>query len=141
MSDSLLKTSYEDSIYSIALARPAKRNAINDRLLAAIDRALDHRPEEARVVVLSGEGQHFCAGLDLSEHQHREPFGVMLHSQGWHRVFRRIQHGGVPVIAALHGDQAGSSSRSGQEVFSSESACPRSSLPRYRRKKLTARAL
>ncbi len=103
MSETLVRTAFDDAVYSITLARPAKRNAISDRLLAAIDGALDQRPEAARVIVLAGEGEHFCAGLDLSEHQHRDPFGVMLHSQGWHRVFRRIQHGGIPVIAALRG--------------------------------------
>lgn len=103
MSERLIQTSSEEAIYTITLARPAKRNAINDRLLAAIDAALDQRPEGTRAIILAAQGEHFCAGLDLSEHQHRDPFGVMLHSQGWHRVFHRIQHGGIPVIAALHG--------------------------------------
>ena len=53
--------------------------------------------------MIAGDGEHFCAGLDLSEHQHRDPFGVALHSRNWHRVFDKIQHGGIPVIAALHG--------------------------------------
>ena len=103
VSESLIQTSFDESIYTITLTRPAKRNAISDRLLAAIDGALNRQPEGTRAIVLAGAGEHFCAGLDLSEHQHREPFGVMLHSQGWHRVFHRIQHGGIPVIAALHG--------------------------------------
>jgi len=103
MTEALIRTSLDDGIYTITLARPAKRNAISDRLLAALDEALDRRPEGARAIVLAGDGEHFCAGLDLTEHQHRDPFGVMLHSQGWHRVFRRIEHGGIPVVAALHG--------------------------------------
>lgn len=103
MSDSLVKTALEDSIYTITLARPAKRNAINDDLLAALEGALNNQPERARVIVLAAEGEHFCAGLDLSEHQHRDPYGVTQHSQWWHRVFRRMEHGGVPVVAALRG--------------------------------------
>jgi len=103
MTEQLVRTSYEDDIYTVTLARPAKRNAISDRLLAAIDEAFATVPDSARVIVLAGEGEHFCAGLDLTEHQHREPFGVMKHSQGWHRVFSRIQNGGIPVVAALHG--------------------------------------
>jgi enoyl-CoA hydratase/carnithine racemase len=90
-------------IYTITLNRPAKRNAISDRLLDALDQAWEARPQEARVVILAGAGDHFCAGLDLSEHQHRDPFGVMLHSQGWHRLFNKIQMTGVPVVAVLHG--------------------------------------
>ncbi len=103
MQDSLVRIALEGKVYLLTLARPVKRNAVNDRLLRAIESAFDAIPPEARVVVLAGDGDHFCAGLDLSEHQHREPFGVMQHSQWWHRVFRRIQLGGIPVVAALHG--------------------------------------
>lgn len=103
MTEQLVKTTSEDGIYTILLARPDKRNAISDRLLEALERAWDARPAEARVVILNGAGDHFCAGLDLSEHQHREPSGVMLHSQGWHRVFGRIHQTGIPVVAVLHG--------------------------------------
>ena len=103
MSETLIKTSFDDAIYSVVLNRPAKRNAVSDHLLAALEAAFMATPEGTRAIVLAGAGDHFCAGLDLAEHQHREPFGVMLHSQGWHRIFNRIQMGGTPVIAALHG--------------------------------------
>lgn len=103
MSEQLARTSYEDNIYTVTLARPAKRNAISDRLLAAVAEAFEAAPEDTRVIILAGDGEHFCAGLDLTEHQHREPFGVMKHSQGWHRVFSRIHNGGIPVVAALQG--------------------------------------
>jgi enoyl-CoA hydratase/carnithine racemase len=101
VTEHLIKTSFADSIYTIMLARPAKRNAISDRLLAALEKAWDAAPEDTRAVILAGEGEHFCAGLDLTEH--REPFGVMKHSQGWHRVFNKIQMSGMPVIAVLQG--------------------------------------
>lgn len=103
MSEPLVKTSYEETIYTVTLARPEKRNAVSDRLLAALEQALIATPADTRVIILAGEGKHFCAGLDLSEHQHREPFGVMQHSRGWHRIFDRIQNGGIPVVAALQG--------------------------------------
>lgn len=103
MSETLVKTSLDDTIYTITLARPAKRNAVSDRLLAALEEALVATPDDTRVIILAAEGKHFCAGLDLSEHQHREPFGVMQHSRGWHRIFDRLQNGGIPVVAALQG--------------------------------------
>ncbi len=102
-SEKLVRTSSEDHIYTVTLARPEKRNAVSDRLLAALEQALIATPEGTRAIVLAGDGEHFCAGLDLSEHQHREPFGVMLHSRGWHRIFDRIQNGGIPVVAAMQG--------------------------------------
>ena len=103
MTDKLVTHSLDGLVYTITLSRPAKRNAISDRLLDALEKAWEARPPEARVVILAGAGDHFCAGLDLSEHQHREPSGVMMHSQGWHRVFGKIHQTGIPVVAVLHG--------------------------------------
>lgn len=103
MSDQLVKMVFEDEIYTITLARPEKRNAVSDSLLKSLEEALEKTPEGTRVIILAGEGGHFCAGLDLAEHQHREPFGVMKHSQWWHRIFNRIQMGGIPVVAAMQG--------------------------------------
>jgi enoyl-CoA hydratase/carnithine racemase len=103
MTEPFVTTARDGVVYSIQLARPRKRNAVSDRLLMALEAALLDTPDGTRVIILSGQGEHFCAGLDLSEHQRREPFDVMQHSQTWHRIFHRVQHGGIPVIAVLHG--------------------------------------
>jgi enoyl-CoA hydratase/carnithine racemase len=87
----------------VRLDRPAKRNAVNDALIASLEKFFEAPPAEAKAVVLAGNGEHFCSGLDLSEHEHRDAFGVMQHSQMWHRVFEKIQFGALPVVAALHG--------------------------------------
>ena len=99
--------SIEDGIAHLRLNRPAKRNAVNNGLLQDIEAALDGMGAYATVVVISGEGAHFSAGLDLSEHQVRTPFEVLQHSQWWHRVFHKVQFGGRPVVAALHGAVVG----------------------------------
>lgn len=85
------------------LARPEKRNAINDALIDEIEALFRAPPEAARAIVLHGEGGHFSAGLDLSEHKARDAFEVMQHSRRWHRAFEALQFGRVPVVAALHG--------------------------------------
>jgi len=103
LSEPLVLTSQEGNVYTITLNRPAKRNAVSDRLLEALEKAWDAQPDGTRAIILAASGDHFCAGLDLSEHQHREPFGVMLHSQNWHRLFNKIQLSGMPVIAAMQG--------------------------------------
>ena len=99
--------SIEDGIAHLRLNRPAKRNAVNNGLLQDIEAALDGLGADATVVVISGEGAHFSAGLDLSELQVRSPFEVLQHSQWWHRVFHKVQFGGRPVVAALHGAVVG----------------------------------
>ncbi|MET0879627.1 MAG: crotonase/enoyl-CoA hydratase family protein, partial [Tardiphaga sp.] len=52
---------------------------------------------------IHGIGDHFSAGLDLSELSERDATAGLMHSRMWHRVFDAIQHARVPVIAALQG--------------------------------------
>ena len=94
---------HDGPIAYLAFNRPAKRNAVNDTLVSAIDAFFSDIPAGVKVVVLSGNGGHFSAGLDLSEQVRREPQQVMRHSRNWHAVVNRIQYGGVPVVAALTG--------------------------------------
>lgn len=99
----LLDVRVDGVIAHLTLARPEKRNALNDRLIDALDTFFRAPPDGVRVVVLSGAGGNFSSGLDLSEHVHREPPEVMRHSRRWHDVMDRIQFGGLPVVAVLQG--------------------------------------
>ena len=56
---------------------------------------------------LAGEGDHFSAGLDLTELTERDTFAGVEHSRSWHRAFERIEFGSVPVVAVLHGAVVG----------------------------------
>jgi len=87
----------------LAFNRPAKRNAINDAVIEALGAYFADVPASVKVIVLSGNGGHFSAGLDLGEQVRREPLEVLRHSRNWHAVMHRIQFGGVPVVAALGG--------------------------------------
>src|SRR5690606_13318525 len=59
--------------------------------------------DDVRAVVIHGVGDHFSAGLDLSELKERDAAEGLTHSRMWHRVFDQIQYCRVPVIAALQG--------------------------------------
>jgi (methylthio)acryloyl-CoA hydratase len=96
-----------DHIAIVRLARPAKRNALNDDLILAVRDAFDNLPDTVRAAVLDGEGDHFCAGLDLSELKERDAGQGLHHSRMWHAALERVQYGPVPVIAALHGAVVG----------------------------------
>lgn len=103
----LLQIEQSGPVTHIRLNRPSKRNAINDGLIAQIHTAFVNLPAETRAVVVSGAGDHFCAGLDLSELVERDIHAAILHSRGWHAAFDAIQFGKVPVIAVLHGAVVG----------------------------------
>jgi enoyl-CoA hydratase/carnithine racemase len=100
-------TQDEAGVVQVRLARPHKRNAANDQLIAELHTAFVNLPATARAVVLSGEGEHFCAGLDLSEVSERTVAEGIVHSRAWHAAFEQIQFGRVPVVAALHGAVVG----------------------------------
>jgi enoyl-CoA hydratase/carnithine racemase len=103
----LLRIEQRGAVLHVRLNRAAKRNAINDALVAQIHTAFVNVPESARVVVLSGDGEHFCAGLDLSELGDRSIAEGIVHSRSWHTAFEQVQFGRVPVIAVLHGAVVG----------------------------------
>ena len=103
----LLQVTQRGAVLHLRLNRPAKRNAINDALVAQLHTAFVNLPESVRAVVVSGEGDHFCAGLDLSELGERSVAEGILHSRSWHAAFDQIQFGRVPVIAVLHGAVVG----------------------------------
>jgi enoyl-CoA hydratase/carnithine racemase len=77
--------------------------------------AVSGMPDGVRAIVLSGEGKHFCAGLDLSELSERSVGEGVLHSRMWHVAMDAIQFGPLPVVAALHGAVVGG----GLEIASS----------------------
>lgn len=91
----------------IRLTRPTKRNALNDALIASLRHIFENFPENAKAAVIAGEGDHFCAGLDLSDLQERDAGQGMHHSRSWHYALESLQYGLVPVVAALHGAVVG----------------------------------
>ena len=91
----------------VRLTRAAKRNALSDGLIAALRDTFQNLPASVRAAVIDGEGEHFCAGLDLSELKERDAGEGLHHSRSWHVALDALQYGPVPVIAALHGAVVG----------------------------------
>src|SRR3981189_171086 len=99
----LLKVEQIGPVLSVGLNRPAKRNALNDGIMLAIQDCFSNLPDGIGAVVIHGIGEHFSSGLDLSELTDHDATDGLRHSQMWHRVFDRIQYSHVPVVAALRG--------------------------------------
>ncbi|MCX7815107.1 MAG: crotonase/enoyl-CoA hydratase family protein [Tepidimonas ignava] len=91
----------------VRLRRPAKRNALSDGLILALRHTFETLPDTARAAVVCGEGEHFCAGLDLGELRERDAAEGVLHSRMWHTALEAVEKGRVPVVAALHGAVVG----------------------------------
>jgi len=91
----------------VRLQRPAKRNALSDGLILAVRDTFQNLPNGVKAAVLDGSGDHFCAGLDLSELTERDAGAGLHHSRMWHAALEEVQYGPVPVVAALHGAVVG----------------------------------
>jgi enoyl-CoA hydratase/carnithine racemase len=87
----------------VTLCRDMKRNALNDPAIVALSDIFAAPPDEARAAIISAEGDHFSAGLDLTELAERDVAAGIAHSTMWHRAFERIEFGRVPVISVLKG--------------------------------------
>ncbi len=102
-SSDLVDFEMRGKIAVLTLNRPEKRNAINETLIQDINRFFGVPPKEALAVVLRANGDHFCAGLDLSQHKERDVDEAFDISRYWHQTFDMVQYGGLPVVAAMHG--------------------------------------
>ncbi|AZV93426.1 crotonase/enoyl-CoA hydratase family protein [Pseudomonas sp. S 311-6] len=97
----------DGAIVLIGLNRVEKRNALNDGLMLALRNVFESLPADIKAAVLYGQGEHFCAGLDLSELRERDAEQGMHHSRMWHRALESIQFGRIPVVSALQGAVVG----------------------------------
>lgn len=100
--------SVDNSVASITLNRPEKRNALNDELIAGIKQGLERAAgdENVRAVVISGAGKDFCSGADLSALQKIAQASVADNAEDARSLldlFVRIRQIPVPVVAAVKG--------------------------------------
>ena len=72
----------EGDIGILTLDRPAKRNALDNETICGLGDFFAHPPEGISAIVLTSTGDHFCAGLDLSEMADRDAVAGLHHSRG-----------------------------------------------------------
>ena len=104
----------ENGVRTLTLNRPERLNAVNDKLSTEIIQAIQEgsADDEVRVIVITGSGRGFCAGLDLSDFAKRDPSTFTrqrkLDDLGWvGHLTLGIVHCDKPVIAAINGIAAG----------------------------------
>ncbi|MFD1067461.1 enoyl-CoA hydratase [Oceanobacillus locisalsi] len=85
-------------------------NALSSQIIARLDELLTkiETEDEAKVVVLQGEGKFFSAGADIKEFTSLQKASdyesLAKHGQD---IFNRIEHFSLPVIASIHGAALG----------------------------------
>ena len=102
-----LKLERRGAVAILTLARPEKRNALNDATVLGLETFFETLPASVKAVVLNAQGDHFSAGLDLSELKVLSTEEGIAHSRSWHRIFDKIEFGRVPVVTVMHGAVVG----------------------------------
>jgi len=100
--------SVEGAIARLTLNRPEKKNALNEALIASLKENLRRASEDerVRVIVLSGAGNDFCSGADLSALQKIAQASVDENVADAHsllELFFLIRQLPLPVVAAVTG--------------------------------------
>lgn len=102
-----LKLEQHDQIATITLTRPEKRNAISAQMIQELLMALDEtEATAARVVIITGSGKAFCAGMDLDGLRAvatQSPAANLADSRNMAKMFQRIYAFPKPVISAVNG--------------------------------------
>jgi enoyl-CoA hydratase/carnithine racemase len=105
-----------EGVRMIQLNRPDQLNALNAEMSTELRVALDEveADEDCRVVVLTGAGRGFCAGLDLNGYgddvrlaRQGDARGTFVRQREIAGLAQRLHHLRQPVIAAVNGAAAG----------------------------------
>lgn len=99
-------------VRTITLDRPGKLNAVNGALALSLAEAVDDagRDDAVRVVIVTGAGRAFCAGLDISAPPEipSATLAERLDPYAWvGRWVQRVVACEKPVVAAVNGPAAG----------------------------------
>lgn len=105
MSFQFIRVQDHEHVRVITFARPEVRNAFNNATYLEVASALEEASSEdsVHVVVLTGEGEFFCAGQDLAELKMPDP-GTEL---GFPKLLKNLRSNVKPMIAAVNGPGVG----------------------------------
>ena len=107
-----LSVGHGDAVATVFLARPDARNALNAGLIGELTRCMEELAgnEGVRVVVLTGEGDFFCAGADVGYMRDAAEFSYeenMEDARGLAAMFRAVEECPKPVVARVRGAAIG----------------------------------
>jgi methylglutaconyl-CoA hydratase len=96
-----------EQVATVTFNRPDKRNAITTQMIAELQDVLDSiEKTQTRVVILTGSGKAFCAGIDLDMLRNiakQSPGENQEDSRRIAKMFRKIWSFSRPMIAAVNG--------------------------------------
>ncbi|MCP5037035.1 MAG: 2-(1,2-epoxy-1,2-dihydrophenyl)acetyl-CoA isomerase [Rhodobacteraceae bacterium] len=108
MEYSTITLGIDNGVAVVTLNRPEVMNALNTQMRAEIFDAVRQAGSEARVLVITGEGQAFCSGQDLGDRANAANANLerTLRDE-YEPMLRAIYDSPIPTICAVNGAAAG----------------------------------
>ena len=106
----MLRTDTEDGVLTVTLARPERRNAIDGEMATALRAAFEAAADdpEVRALILTGEGNAFSAGGDLSRFERDwDPRDFRHDSHRLTSLITLLERLEKPTVAAINGAVTG----------------------------------
>jgi enoyl-CoA hydratase/carnithine racemase len=104
---SVVRTEDRGPVRHVVLARPEKRNAMNEELVRALGEAFEAaaRDEDVRAVVVRGDGPMFSSGMDLGALHGlaEDPGQLRPFRAGVLRAWNVLEEMPKPAICQIHG--------------------------------------
>lgn len=103
----------ENDVVTVTLDRPEQRNALTAGLVDELQNALEAAAVDGRIVILTGAGSAFCAGVDMKESPVTSDLSfdsIQNNLKQFQSVTRMIREIEVPVIAKVNGPAMGAGS-------------------------------
>ena len=102
-----------EGIAKITINRPEKMNALTAKMRVELTDAFSRAAEDARVVIMTGNGPGFCAGQDLGDVKSLDELDLeRTLREEYEPLLRSIHDCPIPVIAAINGSAAGAGATS-----------------------------
>ena len=105
-SDPPVSYDFADNVADVTLSRPDRLNAVTRTLYEGVQSSLDRAAaDDARAVVLQGEGRAFCVGADMKNHDETERSAAekRAYVETAQETCRAVQTHPAPVVAKVQG--------------------------------------
>lgn len=103
MSDELLRR-HDGHVTQLTLNRPQKANALSAGLVEALIDAVEYAATDGtRLLILQGDGAHFCAGFDFTDLQSQSDGDLALRFIRIETLLQALYHAPFETLALAHG--------------------------------------
>jgi enoyl-CoA hydratase/carnithine racemase len=104
MDDNELVRSHAGHVTRLTLNRPDKANALSASLVEALITAIDNAETDGtRLLIIDGNGNHFCAGFDFGRYREATEGELVLRFVRIEHLLQRVYHAPFTTLALAHG--------------------------------------